>query len=229
MAGSDQLDNMAWHALGGRQARFAEWSDDRRAVRFHRDVSPFCAVEGSSGEDWAALAALAEGRAVVLARAGGIETPSGWEQLFGESLTQYVAVDPPPEPDLDVVVLGADDVADMIALTTLTEPGPFLERTIELGHYIGVRDGATLLAMAGERLRTDGHSEISAVCVHPDARRRGLGAALTTKLVHEIRSRGQEAMLHVREHNHAGHALYLSIGFEVRTFVTVGAWRPHRP
>ena len=214
---------MAWHALRGAQSRFAQWSDDGVAARYDRAVSPFWAVETGSESDWAALEQMSQGRAVVLL--GELSAPPGWSKLFGEALTQYIASTPDTAPELDVVTLAIDDVADMVELTKLTEPGPFLDRTHEMGHYIGVRDGGSLVAMAGERMQTEDFSEISAVCVHPDARRRGLAAALTLKLVHEIAARGQRAMLHVRDGNDSAHRLYRKIGFDVRAEVHVGAWR----
>ena len=62
----------------------------------------------------------------------------------------------------------------MLALAAATEPGPFLPETIRMGRYFGTRsrDGR-LMAMAGERLRLNGFTEISAVCTHPDFRGQG--------------------------------------------------------
>ena len=95
--------------------------------------------------------------------------------------------------------------------------------------YIGVRREGRLVAMAGERLRGETFSEISAVCVHPDARRQGLAAALTTVLANEIREQGRVAMLHVEERNQAAHAVYRGIGFEPRVEITFGGWRHQHP
>ena len=39
-----------------------------------------------------------------------------------------------------------------VELATLTRPGPFGPRTIELGDYVGLVDGERLVAMAGERM-----------------------------------------------------------------------------
>ena len=51
--------------------------------------------------------------------------------------------------------------------------------------------------MAGERLRPDGFTEISAVCTHPDFQGKGLGKTLTAIKVNEILNRGETAFLHV--------------------------------
>ena len=70
--------------------------------------------------------------------------------------------------------------------------------------------------MAGQRMRTDDWSEVSAVCVHPNHRRQGLAAQLTLAVAHRIRGDGREAFLHVREGNDPAMALYNKIGFRVR-------------
>lgn len=218
----EPLDNPAWHALAGPHHELAAVRGEAR--RYVPGFSPFFGLPDEiANETWDDLRYLADGDPVALARRSHPDVADGWRVLFEETLTQYVATEPPTIEQLtqgrateDVVTLGADDVDEMRALTKLTEPGPFLRRTIEFGHYIGVRDGDRLVAMAGERLSGTTFSEISAVCVHPDARRRGLGALLTTMLVHEINDRGLDAMLHVRSGNDGGHALYRSIGFTER-------------
>jgi len=115
------------------------------------------------------------------------------------------------------VRLTAADVPAMTELVTLARPGPFRPRTIEMGDYYGVRDGDRLVAMAGERMRLDGYCEISAVCTHPDARRRGLGALLTLTVATGIRNRGQQPFLHVAEGNDSARALYEAVGMYHRT------------
>jgi hypothetical protein len=74
---------------------------------------------------------------------------------------------------LDVVELGAADVPEILGPCARTQPGPFWPRTHELGTYLGIRDEYRLVAMAGERLRPPGWTEISAVCAAPMARGQG--------------------------------------------------------
>lgn len=227
-----QLENPAWHALASAHADVAEVSANGLAARYPRHMSPFCAIEASSPQSWDGLLELAGvGRAVVFAQVAELEwTPPDWTQVFHEIGTQYVCVDPP-----SLASMGADDLAieeldaaatdEMLKLTELTKPGPFLPRTHEMGRYIGVRNGDRLVAMAGERLRSDDFHEISAVCVHPDARRQGLAAKLTTILAHDIRDKGKAAMLHVRDGNDAAHAVYKGIGFNPQSDMAFSAWR----
>jgi hypothetical protein len=39
----------------------------------------------------------------------------------------------------EAIGLGAADVPEMLELVAQTEPGPFLNRTVELGDYLGIR------------------------------------------------------------------------------------------
>ncbi|MEM7094821.1 MAG: GNAT family N-acetyltransferase [Actinomycetota bacterium] len=220
-----QLDNPAWFALGSVHAEHASSARDL-ARRYPRRMSPFGALATLEPAGWDAMLELVgPGGAVVLARTDRVAEPDGWTCLFRGGGTQYVCHEPDALPSLDTVDLGDDDVEEMLELTSLTKPGPFVPRTHEMGHYIGVRHEGRLVAMAGERLRSDGFSEISAVCVHPDARRQGLAAKLTTILAHEIVDQGRLPMLHVAEGNDAAHAVYRGIGFEPRSEMEFTAFR----
>ncbi len=214
------------------QSVVAETSSNGLASRYPRHMSPFCAIDESTPESWQGLLdVVGVGRAAVFARVDDFAwTPPDWTQIFHEVGTQYLCVSPPSlasigADDLVLHDLGEPDSAEMLELTGLTKPGPFLPRTHEMGHYIGVRQEGRLVAMAGERVRADAFSEISAVCVHPDARRQGLAAKLTTVLAHEIRHQGKAAILHVRDGNDAAHAVYRGIGFEPTSHMAFSAWR----
>jgi predicted GNAT family acetyltransferase len=102
----------------------------------------------------------------------------------------------------------------MLALATLTQPGPFRARTHELSQFWGVKDEqGQLLAMAGERLKLPGMSEVSGVCTHPDARGQGLAALLSRHVASEIVRRGEVPFLHAYAGNAAAIGLYERLGF----------------
>lgn len=224
MAVSEEiLDNLPWFALTGRQSSFAEGPGP--ALRFRRSVSSFCATEQLDDEGWQALAGMVgPGRAVVLFQATIGDVPDPFNELGRYPTYQMVADGLPTlevdDSKVDVLHLGPDDAQEMMDLVSLTEPGPFFAETHRLGTYLGVREEGRLIAMAGERLQTDQVSEISAVCTHPAARRRGLAALLTSVLMDEIRERGQLPLLHVAETNIPAVKVYEQLGFRVRRDIT---------
>ena len=120
-----------------------------------------------------------------------------------------------------------DDAAEVLELVKIAQPGPFAPRTLLLGRYIGIRDAATgrLVAMAGERFRMRGHVELSAIAVHPKARRRGYGAALTLALARAAFARDELPFLNVYADNPAA-SLYTRLGFRERRQLWVLLWRP---
>jgi ribosomal protein S18 acetylase RimI-like enzyme len=178
-------------------------------------VAPFVAFD-----DWSALASLvAPNEVVVTLRSAPVSPPPGWSvqgsgvvhQLVLEGSAVAGAV-PAPVPVLPVRELGVDDVPAMLALVEMSRPGPFLPRTSSLGRFLGAFDGAGLVAMAGERMRLPGRTEVSAVTTAPAWQGRGLAAALTALVVSGIVGRGEVPFLHVTEGNPA-RRVYERLGF----------------
>ena len=145
--------------------------------------------------------------------------PENWETLYESRITQMIRVDrsPLPEGDIDASILGAADVADMLSLVELTKPGPFRRRTIELGTYVGIREDGRLVAMAGERTWAGDFREVSAICTHPDAQRRGYARALMGRVINRMLRAGETPFLHVESKNLRAIDIYLALGFIRRT------------
>jgi len=170
------LDNPIWQALSTMHAGFAKVCNSAR--RFPREVSVLAGFAEPSEENYTSLASLFEaGETIRLFLQSPPNPPSGWTLGSTGPLLQMVynagLAPSAPAPDADrgklqFTQLGQADVPEMLALTQLTIPGPFSERTHEMGDYFGIRQGGILAAMAGERLRLPGYTEISAVCTHPD-------------------------------------------------------------
>lgn len=209
------LDNVVWHAIDGPLSALADRVG--LAGRFQLDVAPFAATADRSEHAWADLAELVgQGKATVLF-APTVEVAHGWSREHAIPCLQLVADNVTASSlELDLVDLGPSDVTDMLDLVSLTQPGPFGSRTVEFGRYLGYRVEGKLVAMAGERLRCSGFTEVSAVCTAPEYRGRGLAGALTLAVVEHIRSRGDEAFLHVASNNANALRLYLALGFAVR-------------
>jgi len=127
----------------------------------------------------------------------------------------------PVAASVDLVPLGAADAPEMLALATLTEPGPFGPRTHELGGFLGVKLDGRLVAMAGERMKPEGFTEVSGVCTHPDHRGHGYAAMLSTAVAERVLARGETPFLHAYASNTAAIGLYERLGFRLRTDVGV--------
>jgi ribosomal protein S18 acetylase RimI-like enzyme len=227
------LDNPVWHALTGPHAVLA--FGQGRARHYPRDIAPFSAITEPTRAAYDDLAAdLPAGLEARLFRPAEEAAPPGWETISSRPIVQMVAEASPDgsegaDAELAIHALGADDAADMLALAKVAEPGPFGPRTAVLGGYVGVRDPADgrLVAMAGERFRLPGYVELSAICVHPEARGRGLGAVLTRHLLRRALARGQVPFLHVFPDNPAA-SLYMRLGFWERARLWVLWCRPVR-
>jgi ribosomal protein S18 acetylase RimI-like enzyme len=209
------LDNPVLGSLTGPHRRLALVQG--RAARYPADIDPFCALPAEPGAaDWADAARLVAPGEMVLFPALGTAPPSDWEVLGRGEGVQLVADSLDAAPDDEAVALGPTDVPDMLRLVERTKPGPFLPRTIELGTYLGIRRGGELVAMAGERLRPPGWTEISAVCTDPAWRGHGFGSRLTRAIAAGIAAKGDTPFLHAIAANVTAIRLYKELGFTHR-------------
>jgi predicted GNAT family acetyltransferase len=216
------LDRPVWSSLTTHHVAMSE--GDGLARRFARDVNLFAAARDDSPEAVAALASLVKPEETIfILQVPEIVIPPGLVAVKSAKGVQMVA---PRGMTLeasrgDIVTLAKEDAPEMLALATLTEPGPFLARTPAMGTFIGIRVEGRLVAMAGERMRFPGYTEVSGVCTHPEFRGRGLARRLSAAVVSGIEVRGDQAFLHAWASNHSAIALYESLGFMVRAEVNV--------
>jgi len=221
---SHPLDNPIWAALTTRQQNIS--AGGALARRFAEDVSPLAAMRDYTPGSIAALSDLipdgddisivcADPPAPMINHACTMSAPI--LQMIAPALTKGGAA-PALEP------LGDADAAEMLALATLTRPGPFRTKTHTLGRFLGIRDNGRLVAMAGERLNVDGFHEISAVCTHPDYRGRGYGAALMRAVGQRMLDEGDVCFLHTYVSNTTAIALYKTLGFTERFQLTHAVW-----
>ncbi len=125
------------------------------------------------------------------------------------------------DADPRIVALTDADWPAMLELATLTKPGPFAARTPALGDFVGIQAGGALIAMAGERMKHPGFTEVSGVCTHPDARGRGLARVLSAHVARRIIARGETPYLHAYASNTPAIQLYETLGFRLRRAVHV--------
>ncbi len=173
------------------------------------------AAQPADGEALAGF--MADGSPLILFEDAAVPPPRPDTSVVAEPMVQMVAdtISTPPD-GAPIVPLGDVDAAEMLALATLTRPGPFLARTHELGGFVGIRAGGRLVAMTGTRLRVDGHVEVSAVCTHPDHRGAGHAARLIATVAAAIMAAGDQPFLHTFAHNVGAIGLYERLGFRIR-------------
>lgn len=211
----EALDNPIWHALTSRHQKFS--LAHGMAARYEPDVAPFCGLSNYSPGALTDLSTVVGvGDTVALFTANALAIPNQWEVQRHRRIDQMICKHVPPQSAMSFIRLDANDVIDMLDLTAITHPGPFQPRTIELGSYFGLRsESGQLIAMAGQRLKLDGFTEISAVCTHPHHRKKGLSTALVSYLAKSIIETGKIPFLHVKYENDA-RQVYQRVGFEFR-------------
>jgi ribosomal protein S18 acetylase RimI-like enzyme len=214
------LDNVIWQALTTRQTEFARSSAHAR--QFVPEVSPLAGFPEPDDAGYDSLAELVgAGKTAVVFLDSPYQSRHGWHVVAGTGLLQMLhhggPIRPPETASMPPIVeLGDDDSPEMLELATLTKPGPFSSRTHELGNFFGIRRDGKLAAMSGERLKVPGHTEVSAVCTHPQHTGHGYAAILMTRVMQGIVNRGETPFLHVRHDNARAIELYKRLGFRER-------------
>jgi hypothetical protein len=120
------LDNPFWSSLTSRHAHIAQGGTLAR--RYPVAISPIAGLPGAGPANVAALQALVEvGDDMGTVGPFVPALPQNWETLYESQITQMIRVDrsPLPEGDVGASILGAADVAEMLALVEVTKPGPF--------------------------------------------------------------------------------------------------------
>jgi len=210
------LDRPIWHSLTGAHAPLA--LGDGPALRYRPDIHFFAAAPDDGPASLAALVRLLpSGGTLGLLQADAIDLPPGTRIRSRAAINQMVltALTTTGAP-ITFDDLTDADAPDMLALATLTVPGPFFAETHRLGAFIGLRRDGRLIAMAGERTKPPGFTEVSAVCTHPDHRGQGLARALMQIVIARILARREAAFLHVYASNTGAIALYEALGFHFR-------------
>ena len=219
-AAMNPLDNPVWHSLTSRHRALALRSG--AAARYPVVVAPFAAVGTFDSSAAAALADLVAAGETMLfvgpvptfGRQWQIDPLEHIAQMTGGG--RLAVRDGPP-----VIQLDSTHTADVLELTARVYPHYFRPRTVDMGRYFGIYDGAKLAAITGERMRFDGHTELSAICTDPAYLGRGYAQRLVALLNNDVLDRGDVPFLHVSHRNARAKALYEHLGFRWRADISL--------
>jgi predicted GNAT family acetyltransferase len=148
-----------------------------------------------------------------------------WKLVNPMKVLQMVYEGPTPYIVDNVALTPLTDqhIPAMLALTKLTNPGPFFTRTIDFGNYFGIFEGDELVAMTGRRLQPLPYMEVSAVCNHPDHLGKGYASRLIQHQLRLIKAEGSIPFLHVLITNTNAIKVYQKLGFVTRKEMNIWA------
>ncbi|MFD1631704.1 GNAT family N-acetyltransferase [Pseudopedobacter beijingensis] len=212
------LDNPVWNALntGNKDLSVGEGR-----IRLYRsDISPFIGLEENSSENLFKLYEYTRDIADTfgIVAETEIDIPHIWNVAHKVPILQMICQEPlfRKEISANIKKLSDEHIPQMLALTELTRPGPFKDRTIEFGHYQGIFEDDGLVAMAGQRMHALPYAEISAVCTHPQYLGLGYAGQLMMSQIKRILEQDQIPFLHVTISNKRAIKIYESMGFKIR-------------
>jgi hypothetical protein len=118
------LDNPVWHALSTAQSALAQGNG--LAKRFPTDIAPFGGLIDQSEAAYRALEEILPGAVTALALDAKPILPRNWEMVRSGEMYQMICDSQTHLDERQIFrELTNADVPEMLALTKLTEPGPF--------------------------------------------------------------------------------------------------------
>jgi len=218
-----KLDNPAWWALTGAQQAFSTGA--AHIKRYRRGILAFAAYEHGKAESLDALNEwLVAGEIFYLI--GELPVlPAQWTLLKELPCAQMILETPLTivGEAVPIYALGAAHRAEMFNLVHKVQPGYYEPGTQQLGKYYGIRQQNKLVAIAGERLRMEQLTEISAICTDPAYTGRKYAQHLVAHLCNANLAQGNIPFLHVLQTNQRAIGLYEYLGFTQRR--TISFWQ----
>lgn len=218
-----KLDNPAWWALTGVQQSFAIGT--KHVKRYQRGTLPFAAYDLETKESITVLDEFLEAGEVFFLIGELPPLPAHWTLLKELPCAQMInqAAVTPPEGEISIAHLTEVYSNEMYNLIQKVQPGYYEHNTHRLGSYYGIWQQDKLVAIAGERMRLEELTEISAICTDPEYTGRKYAQHLIAHLCNTNLTQGNISFLHVLETNQRAIGLYEYIGFTKRR--TISFWQ----
>lgn len=120
--------------------------------------------------------------------------------------------------DLEIVRLDMSHKQKLLKLYSESYPDNYFDnRMLETGKYYGCIKGGEIVCVSGVHVHSNKYniSVLGNITTHPEYRGKGIAAAVTTKLLRELRDGGNMIALNVKNDNFAAINCYKKLGFEI--------------
>ena len=116
----------------------------------------------------------------------------------------------------EIIKLDAGSADALSKLVNEVQPGYFKEKTNLMGDYFGIVSERKLVSVAGERMKMNDFTEVSAVVTHPSYAGKGFARQLIAHTANKVFDENKIPYLHVAETNFGAIRLYENLGFKTR-------------
>jgi len=139
-------------------------------------------------------------------------------QLVFELVCNQMVLDTRIETNSDERIIQISEHAkdEVVQLVNLVMPGYFREKTVDMGSYFGIQQDGKIVALAGERMKMNDYTEVSAIVTHPNYVGKGYATKLISSVTDKIFDENKIPFLHVAENNKLAIHLYEKLGFKTR-------------
>jgi GNAT superfamily N-acetyltransferase len=214
------LDNPGWNALQTVHRQFAMGTETIK--RYPADVLRITGCADPSSTDLHTIEPWVKPGENIFIVGDLPPVPANWTNFVNIDCVQMVCTKLKPFPEKDkasIRLLTEPDHEEMLTLVNLVQPGFFFKDTYQLGAYFGIHCDGKLVAVAGERLKMTGLTEVSAVVTHPDYTGRGYARQLVIHVAAKNFDEGNIPYLHFVKTNDRARKVYELVGFEYRRII----------
>ncbi|MCW2680989.1 MAG: gcn5-related n-acetyltransferase [Frankiales bacterium] len=175
----------------------------------------------SLGEPPAVAALLAEllpelppKQRVTVPRGTPVHLPA-WVSMDGTDWDfRWIGAPPPVQPGEELVAPEDDETAVKELLTASSPTASALPGDDAVRRWVGIREAGEVIACAADTSAATGVGHLSSIAVHPSARGRGLGKAVTAGLTRQLFEDGCDLVtLGMYASNSTGRAMYDALGY----------------
>ncbi|MFT3681360.1 MAG: GNAT family N-acetyltransferase [Ferruginibacter sp.] len=214
-----KLDNPAWYALNEKHQAFAVGTGEIK--KYQRHIAPWVGYVSNNKNILEEIDPFTEPGEGVYIFDQLPALPGNYTLETELVCMQMICTKPVQTSTANPGIKKQEDAGEIETLINMVQPGYYNPGTCLMGEYYGIREDGLLVALAGERMRMDGLTEISGVVTHPAYTGRGYAQQLVAYVTNKNLAAGITAFLHVAATNERAIKLYEYLGYTNRRFITV--------